>query len=196
MQAQTFSQIGSTAQQITAPEMEAAQNAWCKEFLNVCEAYHAGQDTAMTAAAQKMLNELYDYNDGGNVFFRPTLTFGDTTFRPTQGSALSYFAGYNNAKIKYPDLESKYNSDTTGFCTNYFRFASFCNTKTQYTTYQIFGNIGITMGNVRLGLDTTKQPGDITVDKVFIFRKDAQGKLKIILHKSALSNPAPVPPYP
>ena len=48
------------------------------------------------------------------------------------------------------------------------------------------------MGNVTL----TNATGPITVDKVFIFRKDASGALRIVLHKSALSNPATVAPYP
>lgn len=200
MQAQTYNQVGTTsAQQITPQEIEAAQQAWCDGLLAVCAAYQTppNSNAAMTNEAQIMLNNLYDYSslDGGNVFFRPTLTFGDTTFRPTQGSALSYFVGYANALTKYPNLENKYNVDT-GFAKNYWKRAVFSNTSTQYTTYQIFGNVGITMGNVTLGLNTIPDSADITVDKVFIFRKDAQGKLKIILHKSALSNPAPVPAYP
>jgi hypothetical protein len=51
------------------------------------------------------------------------------------------------------------------------------------------------MGNVTLTISTTPAQ-TITVDKTFIFRKDAQGDLKIILHKSALSNPTTKPPYP
>lgn len=203
MQAQTFIQLGGgNGQQITPQEIQAAQQAWCDGLLEVCAAYQSpgvGNNVAMTNAAQAMLNDLYDYTtpDGGNVFFRPTLTFGATTFRPTQGSALSYFAGNANALTIYPNVNSPtdYSADT-GFAKNYWQSASFTNTSTQYVTYQIFGNIGITMGNVTLGLSTTPQPGDITVDKVFIFRKDAQGNLKIILHKSALSNPAQVDPYP
>ena len=48
---------------------------------------------------------------------------------------------------------------------------------------QIHGDIAITMGNVWV----TDQDGNETmVDKTFVFKKDDDGKLKLIVHKSAL----------
>ena len=195
MQAQTFSQLENNGQHITGPEIEAAQQAWCDGLVTVSQAYNAGSggnDAAMTTAANLMITELYDYLDGGNVFFRPTLTNGAGTFRPTYNSALSYFVGSANVNWPGGSAPPAYAGDT-GFAKNPITAATFINTTTQYATFQIFGNIGITMGNVTLTLGA----GSIVVDKTFIFRKDAQGNLKIILHKSALSNtPAAVPPYP
>jgi hypothetical protein len=48
---------------------------------------------------------------------------------------------------------------------------------------QIHGNIAITMGNVWV---TDKDGNETMVDKTFVFKKDEDGKLKLILHKSAL----------
>ena len=149
----------------------------------------------MKAAAITMINNLYDYgtaNGGGNVFFRPTLTYGPGTFRPSFNSALSYFIG--SSLVDWPGgvIPLEYLSDT-GFAKLGWTTATFTNDAgAPYFLYQIYGNVGITMGNVTL----TRPAGSTTVDKVFIFRKDASGALRIILHKSALSNPLPVPPYP
>lgn len=192
MQAQTFSQIGSTAQQITPQEMETRQLEWCSGLVAVSQAYQTGGDQDMTDAAEVMIRDLYDYTHGGSVFFRPTLTYGDTTFRVTYPSALSYFVGYANAKARCPELDPAYGpagANDTGFAKGNWTTAVPESTKTPFEKYQIFGNIGITMGNVNF---TSGSNAAVWVDKVFIFRKDSEGKLRIILHKSALSNPYPV----
>jgi hypothetical protein len=48
---------------------------------------------------------------------------------------------------------------------------------------QIHGDIAITMGNVNL---TGANGEKVTVDKTFVFRKCPDGKLRLIVHKSAL----------
>jgi len=194
IKAQTFAgQLnGSSCPQITGPEIQAAQQAWCAGLVAVSQANVQEGPVAMTAEAITMITNLYDYLDGGNVFFRPTLTEGDGTFRPTFNSALSYFVGSENVTWPGGTVPTEYQNDD-GFAKNNITAATFTNTSTQYATFQIFGNIGITMGNVTL----TVGGAPIVVDKTFIFRKNAQGNLKIILHKSALSNTQEaVPPYP
>lgn len=192
---QTYNSIGQPTS-ITQTEMYNAQQAWCNGLVDVAKAYTNGGPQAMKAAAITMINNLYDYNTangGGNVFFRPTLTYGPGTFRPSFDSALSYFIG--SSLVDWPGgvTPSEYQSDT-GFATLGWTTATFTNDAgAPYFLYQIYGNVGITMGNVTLTIGSTST---LTVDKVFIFRKDASGALRIILHKSALSNPLPVPPYP
>ena len=53
---------------------------------------------------------------------------------------------------------------------------------------QIHGDIAITMGNVYL---TNSKGDEVTVDKTFIFRKCADGKLRLCAHKSVLPNEEP-----
>jgi hypothetical protein len=48
---------------------------------------------------------------------------------------------------------------------------------------QIHGDIAITMGNVYL---TNSKDEEVKVDKTFVFRKCADGKLRLCVHKSAL----------
>jgi hypothetical protein len=48
---------------------------------------------------------------------------------------------------------------------------------------QIHGNIAITVGNVYL---TNEKAEQVVVDKTFAFRKCPDGKLRLIVHKSAL----------
>ena len=191
---QTYSKLGGSTS-ITQKEMYDAQQAWCNGLVAVSTAYGPSSNVvAMKAAAMLMISNLYDYQtpDGGNVFFRPTLAYGAGTFRPSYDSALSYFIGANLVWPSPAIPPPAYASDT-GFARNLWTTATFTNDGgSPYFLYQIYGNIGISMGNVTL----TNATGPITVDKVFIFRKDASGALRIVLHKSALSNPATVAPYP
>jgi len=48
---------------------------------------------------------------------------------------------------------------------------------------QIYGSVAITMGNVWV---TGKDGKEVMVDKTWVFKKGKDGKLKIIVHKSAL----------
>jgi hypothetical protein len=48
---------------------------------------------------------------------------------------------------------------------------------------QIHGDVAITMGNVWV---TDKDGNETMVDKTFVFKKGEDGKLKLIVHKSAL----------
>ena len=52
-----------------------------------------------TSVAGNMIDKLYFY-DFGEVLFKPTLSGGSQTFRPTKEGALSYFVGHNSS---YPN---------------------------------------------------------------------------------------------
>ena len=128
------------------------------------------------ALATKVLSEAYDY-DKGSVFFKPTLAYGKNTFRPTKEGALAYFVGGNP---NFPEDK--------GFALKPWVKARYDNLGDGDEGIQIHGNIAITMGNVWV---TDKDGNETMVDKTFVFKKGDDGKLKLIVHTSALPyNPA------
>jgi hypothetical protein len=75
---------------IDRAQVEAAQTRWCEALLEIGKAGATGGDAR--ALATKVLSSAYDY-DTGTVLFKPTLAFGDKTFRMTKPGALAYFVG-------------------------------------------------------------------------------------------------------
>jgi hypothetical protein len=154
---------------ITIAEVNAAQQAWCDGLVKIGRVHKEGGD--YKAVAEQLITDLYDYDDG-KVFFKPTLAFGPNTFRKTKAGALSYFVGGN------PDFP-----EDTGFALKHWVKVSYDNAGEADNGIQIHGDIAITMGNVHL----TNAAGDeVVVDKTFVFRKCKDGKLRLIVHKSAL----------
>ena len=154
---------------ITPAEVNAAQQAWCNALVAIGKAEsNAGGAKAL---ATKVLSEAYSY-DSGKVFFKPTLTFGDQTFRPTKDSALAYFVGGNPAF-----------ADDKGFALKPWVKARFDNLGEGDAGIQIHGDIAITMGNVWV---TGADGSEVKVDKTFVFKKGSDNKLRLILHHSSL----------
>jgi hypothetical protein len=153
---------------ITEAEVNAAQQAWCDALVKIGRVHFQGGD--YTAVANQAITDLYDY-DSGKVFFKPTLAHGPNTFRPTKAGALSYFVGGNPA---FPE--------DTGFALKHWVDVRYDNNAAE-NGIQIHGDIAITMGNVYLTNDKGEQ---VVVDKTFAFRKCPDGKLRLIVHKSAL----------
>jgi hypothetical protein len=118
-----------------------------------------------------VLSDAYNY-DNGKVFFKPTLAHGDQTFRNDKKGALAYFIGGD------PD----YPNDK-GFALTPWVKARFDNAGEKNECIQIYGSVAITMGNVWV---TDKNGKEVKVDKTWVFRKGKDGKLRIIVHKSAL----------
>src|SRR5436305_11123317 len=77
---------------ITEDDVNADQRAWIDALMTVGQVHSEGGN--YRAVASRLLDELYDYNDG-TVFFKPTLAFGANAFRSTKEGALSYFIGGN-----------------------------------------------------------------------------------------------------
>lgn len=154
---------------ITYDEVNAAQQAWCDALVKIGKLKEEGGD--YKAFATEVLSTAYNY-DNGKVFFKPTLAFGDQTFRNDKKGAAAYFIGGD------PD----YPNDK-GFALKPWVKASYDNAGEKNEGIQIYGSIAITMGNVYL---TAKDGTEVMVDKTWVFRKDKDGKLKIIIHKSAL----------
>lgn len=154
---------------ITYDEVNAAQQAWCDALVKIGKLKEEGGD--YKAYAEKVLSEAYNY-DYGKVFFKPTLAFGDQTFRNDKKGALAYFVGGD------PD----YPNDK-GFALTPWVKARFDNAGDRNEGIQIYGSVAITMGNVWV---TDKTGKEVMVDKTWVFKKGQDGKLRIIVHKSAL----------
>jgi hypothetical protein len=154
---------------ITYDEVNAAQQAWCDALVKIGQLKEQGGD--YKAYANQVLSEAYNY-DYGKVFFKPTLAFGDQTFRNDKKGALAYFIGGD------PD----YPNDK-GFALTPWVKARYDNAGDNNQGIQIYGSVAITMGNVWV---TGKDGKEVMVDKTWVFKKGKDGKLRIIVHKSAL----------
>lgn len=154
---------------ITYDEVNAAQQAWCDALVQIGKLKTEGGD--YKAYAEKVLSEAYNY-DNGKVFFKPTLTFGDQTFRNDKKGALAYFVGGDSS---YPNDK--------GFALKPWVKARYDNAGQKNEGIQIYGSVAITMGNVWV---TDKDGNEVMVDKTWVFKKGKDGKLRIIVHKSAL----------
>jgi len=100
------------------------------------------------------------------VLFKPTLTSGRKTFRPTREGALSYFVGQN------PKFTDK------GFALKGWR-----SVKSETAAFFIHGDMALWMGWVTF----TDKFGKVTkVEKSWGYKKDDKGVLRIVLHHSSL----------
>jgi len=158
----------ATRAPITVQDVNDAQQGWCDALLSISKAYAEGRDYKSIATA--VLSNTYNY-DNGIVLFNPTLSFGEQNFRLDKEGAAAYFIGGNP---KYPDDK--------GFALKPWVKCSYTNAGDN-TGVLIEGEIAATMGNVVL---TDNKGNKTTVDKAFVFKRGADGKLRIILHKSSL----------
>jgi hypothetical protein len=154
---------------VTYKEVNDAQQAWCDALVKIGKLKEEGGD--YKAFAEQVLSDAYNY-DSGKVFFKPTLAFGDQTFRNTKKGALAYFIGGDPA---YPTDK--------GFALTPWVKARYDNAGEKNEGIQIYGTVAITMGNVWV---TDKNGKEVMVDKTWVFKKGKDGKLRIIVHKSAL----------
>lgn len=153
---------------ITIQEVNDAQQAWCDSLIRISRTYASGGD--YKTVATKVLSNQYNF-DNGPVLFKPTLTFGDQTFRLDKEGAAAYFIGGNP---KYPN--------DTGFALKPWVSCRYTNAGGNAGVV-IDGNYAFTMGNVII---TDSSKVETVVDKFFAFRRGNDGKLRIVVHKSAL----------
>ena len=73
---------------ITYEEVNAAQQASCDALVEIGKRKEEGGD--YKAFAEQVLSEAYNY-DSGKVFFKPTLAFGNQTFRNDKKWGISLF---------------------------------------------------------------------------------------------------------
>lgn len=147
-------------------EVQAAQEAWCNALVSIAqEGEKRGQKRAAKLAGD-IIDAAYGYQMGP-VLFKPTLTYGEQTFRTTRAGALAYFVGGDKS---FPNDK--------GFALNGWQACTFKN-----AAVHINGDVALTQGNVMI---TGKDGKVTTVDKTWAFKKDDQGKLRIVLHHSSL----------
>ncbi|MGQ7843810.1 hypothetical protein ACUNV4_05000 [Granulosicoccus sp. 3-233] len=121
----------------------------------------------MIAEATQVLSDNYDY-DEGKVLFKPTLTFGSQTFRPSKEGALSYFVGGN------PDFPNDQG----------FKLKPWTKVWFNQLDYILHGDLAIAQCNVHL---IGEDDSHIFVNKSFVFKICDDGKVRIVLHQSSAS---------
>ncbi len=151
---------------ITEKDLEAARKVWGDALVAISKAYEGEGIDAARALAEGALDGAYGYNMGP-VLFKPTLSSGEQTFRPTRKGALSYFVGH----------DADYPADG-GFGLKGWR------TVTSETSASfIEGDVAMWMGWVTF----TDKDGQVTkVDKSWGYKKDADGVMRIVQHHSSL----------
>ena len=166
MTAQAQAQVATVNRAISEPEVQAAQQAWCKALVDISTAHTSGGQAAAKALAEKVIDAAYGYQMGA-VLFKPTLTVNPQTFRTTRAGALSYFVGGDPAFPK-----------DTGFALKGWSKCEVAN-----AGIYIAGDSATTLGKVNF----TGTDGKVTtVDKTWNFVKDDAGKLRIVVHHSSL----------
>ncbi|MEM6517611.1 MAG: phosphoribosyl-AMP cyclohydrolase [Bacteroidota bacterium] len=154
---------------ITKQDVRDAQQAWGDGIINIGKLFSEGGD--YKAAAEEHISVFYNYQEG-TVLFKPTLA-SEREFRTNFKGGLSYFiAGDEN----YPEDH--------GFAIKPWSEVRFDNLETK-----ILGDIAISMGDYYF----TPTDGSelVKAEYSFVYTRDKDGKLKIILHDSHLPyNPA------
>ena len=153
---------------ISENDVNAAQQAWCDALIRIGAVHAEGGN--YRAAANSLIDDLYDYAEG-TVFFKPTLAYGRNAFRSTKQGALSYFVAGDS---DFPE--------DTGFALKHWVKVWYDNNAAE-NGVQIHGELAITMGNVFL---VNAVGEEVMVDKTFVFRRCADGRLRLCVHKSAL----------
>jgi len=149
---------------ITSAEVVAAQEEWGAGIVKIGQTFTDGGDYEQ--AAKEHIENLYGY-DLGMVLFKPTLA-SDDQFRETFDAALSYFVGGNET---YPEDKG-------------FAIAPYTNVR--WKNIGIYTNVcdmAVAMGNYFF---TTTDGEEIKVEYTLGYVKDDDGKLRIVVHKSAL----------
>ncbi len=154
---------------ITIEEVLHAQKQWCDALIEIGNVYVAGGDYHQVT--DSIITHLYDY-DNGQVIFKPTLAFGDQTFRLSKQGAIAYFAGG----------DSDFPNDK-GFALRPWIAAEFENIGHDHDGIQLYGDMAIGAGHVHF---TGADGGQVTVEKIFGYRKYDDGAVRIILHNSSL----------
>jgi hypothetical protein len=151
---------------VTEAEVLAAQQAWGQALVAISEAHAKDGHAAAKKLAGEIIDAAYGYNLGP-VLFKPTLTEAPQTFRTTREGALAYFVGGD------PNFPKD-----SGFALKGWKQVEINN-----AAIHINGDVATTMGNVMI----TDADGKVTtVDKTWKFKKDDEGKLRIVVHHSSL----------
>lgn len=157
----------SSASLITEAEVIAAHKAWGEGLCLIAKTYEDKGYEEAKKVAQEVLDAAYGYAKGIPVLFKPTLASGKQTFRLTNEGALAYFVG---GFAEYPN--------DSGFAIKGWR-----KVESFPAGILLLGNTAISTGNVHC---TDKDDKTTIVDKTWGYKKDDEGKVRIILHHSSL----------
>ena len=147
---------------ITKEDVLSIQKKWSDGLLEIVNQHQNNLD--FTSCASEFIDRLYDYQNT-EVLFKPTLA-KEIQFRNSKDAALSYFIGNNS---NFPE-------------DNGFALKGWSHVKWENSGIQLFENIAIAMGNYYF----TNNEGTIKVEFSFVYKRDNNGDLRIILHDSHL----------
>ena len=147
---------------ITKEDVVSIHKKWSDGLLDIVNQHQNNLD--FTSCASEFIDCLYDYQNT-EVLFKPTLA-KEIQFRNSKDAALSYFIGNNS---NFPE-------------DNGFALKGWSNVKWENSGIQLFENIAIAMGNYYF----TNNEGTIKVEFSFVYKRDNDGDLRIILHDSHL----------
>jgi hypothetical protein len=159
--------VGYSDSVITEAEVLGMHKAWGDGLISIATTFDEKGYDAAKKLGQDVLNAAYGYCKDIPVLFKPTLASGAQTFRLTNEGALSYFVGGNPT---YPD--------DTGFAIQGWR-----KVESFPASILLLGNSALSTGNVHC---TNKDGKTTIVDKTWGYKKDDEGKLRIVLHHSSL----------
>lgn len=148
---------------ITQEDVKKAQQKWGEGIIAIGQALLDKKD--YVAIATDFINELYDFQND-DVLFKPTLAYQDQ-FRHKFEDALSYFVASNGL-----------HEEDAGFALRPWKDIIF-----QNSGIRLIGDIATIMGNYFL---TDLENNKIKVEYSFVYRRDENDKLKIILHHSSI----------
>ena len=151
---------------ILEKDLSKARAAWGAGLVEISKTFETEGIEAATSVASNMIDQLYFF-DFGKVLFKPTLSGGSQTFRPTKEGALSYFVGHNTA---YPN--------DSGFGIKFWREIN-----SDTSAFFIDETVAMWMGWVTF-IDRDRQV--TKVDKSWGYKLDDVGNLRIVLHHSSL----------
>ena len=151
---------------INEKQLMQARVAWGNGMIAISRAYGESGIVEAKTVANNFLDDIYGF-DLGPVLFKPTLSGGAKTFRPTKEGALSYFVGHDST---YP-LDSG------------FAIKSWHEIKSETCAAFFDQNVAMWMGWITL---IDKDGQSVKVDKSWGYKKLENGILKIILHHSSL----------
>jgi len=84
--------VPTSSQKISEDDVLQAQRAWGDALVNISTTYDLYGFAAAKAVAERVIDAAYGYQYGP-VLFKPTLAYGNQTFRTTRAGALAYFVG-------------------------------------------------------------------------------------------------------
>ena len=140
-------------------------SSWVKGVINIGKIHKDGGD--YIKIAKDFLSDHYAFEET-DVLFKPTLA-SKKQFRLTMKGALSYFIAGD------PDF-----TEDKGFALMNWKIIRFENEK-----IRIEGNIAMAMGNYFM----TREDIETKIEYSFVYKRDNDGNIRIILHDSHLPYP-------